>query len=365
MGQDIIPVSQDNPALKPERDYLGEISQVMITCSTAVQLSDLRAAENAVRKARSIYDAAKKEGISGLEIIKIFALIIQVLSNYAAMSVYQIEARFKDAIERGKDIISQSKEALDTMQEISGDAEEDPEMIFIKRLLEYFNTLGPATIAYIKAEQISYTGRFDEYRAGLIYASELFKKIDELPDSDNPSVLQFYTSAANMAERLQNRARYFESVQLNKTSEYIVPQGKKVFIIHGHSDEAAISLQLLLEKEFKLQSVILKDIANSGDSVIEKFELHARDCGYAFAIITSDDQVTKDKKTYLQARPNVLFELGWFFGRYGRSRVCLLQQVGTQVPSDLGGIVSLEFDKKVQDVFLDIRKELKAVNLIE
>ncbi len=98
--------------------------------------------------------------------------------------------------------------------------------------------------------------------------------------------------------------------------------------------------------------------------MLEKFESFSRDCGYAFAIITSDDQVKKDNEKYFQARPNVSFELKWFYGRYGRSRVCLLKQEGTQIPSDLQGIISLEFDKKIKDVFLDMRTELRAAGLV-
>jgi len=362
MPDELIPAGSHDAI--PERDYITEMNVVMAACSMATQLSDLRATENSVRKARAIFTAAEKNNFGLLEFLNILKLMIQVLSNYAQMNAFQLEARFAEALAEGEHITRESAEALEIFRDITDIEEDAPGMSLIRQALEYFNTIGPASIAYIKAEQIGFTGRLDEYRTALISASDLFRKVELLEDSDDPTVLQLYSYATNMADRLVNRARYFEYIQREKTNHYINPQGKKVFIIHGHLEEAAISLQLLLKKEFSLDSVILKNEASSGDSVIEKFESFARDCGYAIAIISSDDLVKKDTEKYFQARPNVVFELGWFYGRYGRSRVCLLKEEGTQIPSDLGGIISLEFDKKINEIFLDLRTELKAAGLV-
>ena len=73
--------------------------------------------------------------------------------------------------------------------------------------------------------------------------------------------------------------------------------------------------------------------------VIEKFERYAETCSYAIALFTPDDEVTSGGETYLQARPNVIYELGWFCGRLGRLGVMLLLQSGTSLFSDFGGII--------------------------
>jgi predicted nucleotide-binding protein len=44
----------------------------------------------------------------------------------------------------------------------------------------------------------------------------------------------------------------------------------------------------------------------------EKFEDEAQTCSFAFAIFTPDDEVVKPDKPYKQARPNVIYEVGWF-----------------------------------------------------
>ena len=63
------------------------------------------------------------------------------------------------------------------------------------------------------------------------------------------------------------------------------------------------------------------------------------------ALFTPDDEVTSRGEMYLQARPNVVYELGWFCGRLGRPGVMLLLQTGTILFSDFGSIIRKEFSK--------------------
>ena len=65
-----------------------------------------------------------------------------------------------------------------------------------------------------------------------------------------------------------------------------------------------------------------------------------------------------------QARPNVHFELGWFYGHFGRDRVAILKKAETDVPSDLRGIVSIDFHNSVVECFLQIRDELQQLGIV-
>jgi predicted nucleotide-binding protein len=67
---------------------------------------------------------------------------------------------------------------------------------------------------------------------------------------------------------------------------------------------------------------------------------------------------------YRQSRPNVFFELGWFYGRIGRENVCILFKEGTKIHSDLNGISLIQFDKDISNKNLEIELELKEANLI-
>ena len=90
---------------------------------------------------------------------------------------------------------------------------------------------------------------------------------------------------------------------------------------------------------------------------------HIQTC-FAFTIWTPDDIVKSENESYFQARPNTIFELGWFYGRLGRPNVCILFKKGTKIHSDLNGINSIEFEKTVQEKVLQIRAELRDAGII-
>ena len=98
--------------------------------------------------------------------------------------------------------------------------------------------------------------------------------------------------------------------------------------------------------------------------LIEKFEQEATKAGFAFVLLTPDDLVEKPDGTYVQSRPNVVFELGWFFGRLGRENVCILAKKGTSIHSDLDGINRIDFRESIEEVVLQIDRELEAGGLL-
>lgn len=147
------------------------------------------------------------------------------------------------------------------------------------------------------------------------------------------------------------------------TSEQLpeTQQSPRVFIIHGHDLQAALELRDMLRDKFPaLDPLVLSEQPWAGRTVIEKFEQEASDCGFAFAVFTPDDFVQNDGEGYAQMRPNVLFELGWFYGYLGRARTCILYRQGTMIPSDLQGLGWCKFVDSVRQAYLDIEKELRA-----
>jgi predicted nucleotide-binding protein len=104
--------------------------------------------------------------------------------------------------------------------------------------------------------------------------------------------------------------------------------------------------------------------APRGRTLIEKFEQEAQRTDFAFAIYTADDVVKLANGEYFQARPNTIFELGWFYGRFGRNNVCILFKKGTKINSDLNGINTIEFDKSIKEKVLDIKRVNGCKNYI-
>lgn len=140
----------------------------------------------------------------------------------------------------------------------------------------------------------------------------------------------------------------------------------KVFIVHGHDSEFKADVERFVH-EIGLEPVVLHRQADAGNTVIEKFEENS-DVGYAFILLTPDelamtvDQIDipdENKVTEYRARPNVIFEFGYFIGKLGRSRVCCLHKGAVSVPSDLAGLIYKKVDGSVDSQAYAIIKELK------
>lgn len=124
------------------------------------------------------------------------------------------------------------------------------------------------------------------------------------------------------------------------------PDSRKVFVVHGHDNEAKQGTVRFLQK-IGLQPVILHEQASSGRTVIEKFETYSSDIAFAVVLLTPDDVgavATATTNFNPRARQNVIMELGYFMGRLGRVRVCALHKGGVELPSDYQGVLYIEMD---------------------
>jgi predicted nucleotide-binding protein len=57
-------------------------------------------------------------------------------------------------------------------------------------------------------------------------------------------------------------------------------------------------------------------------------------------------------------------ELGWFMAKLGRNRIVVLHRGAVEVPSDISGVIYLEFRDSVLEVAEKIRQRLRGVGLI-
>lgn len=217
-----------------------------------------------------------------------------------------------------------------------------------------------------RAEILGYQGRTQEYVAVLKETVKTLREASALaPPGSAPDLIKISHSCTNLADQLEVRAEVFAQMTGEGVEEkYIQPTGQKIFIIHGHDEVSWRELKDLLEDEFKLSPVVLKEEAGVTRTIIQKFVDHAMDCCLAFAILTPDDFIKKKGTKYSQARPNVLFEMGWFFGRFGPQHLIILKKEGTKIPSDLEGISAIEFHHNITDKSLAIKKELRQVGLL-
>ena len=140
--------------------------------------------------------------------------------------------------------------------------------------------------------------------------------------------------------------------------------GDQVFVVHGRDEGVREQVARLLEK-LELEAIILHEQPDRARTVIEKFEQHALRVGYAVVLLTPDDfargpDESSWPKTPSRARQNVILELGYFMGSLGRSRTAALYAHGTELPSDIHGLLYVPLDGAWQ---LKLAKEMRDAGL--
>lgn len=141
-------------------------------------------------------------------------------------------------------------------------------------------------------------------------------------------------------------------------------KGQRVFVVHGHDEAVLHEVARFLER-LEQDVVILREQANQGRTIIEKFEDFA-DVGFAIVLLTPDDRggpmATPYEQQRARARQNVILELGYFLGRLGRNRVCALYRENVEIPSDYSGVLYVRLDD-AGGWRLALAKEMKAAEL--
>ncbi len=170
-----------------------------------------------------------------------------------------------------------------------------------------------------------------------------------------PNAIRLIEASTKANSALSEEAR---GVKISKSS--------KVFIAHGHDHATRDAISTYLYG-LHLEPIVLENKANFGSqTLINKFEKHAGEIGFAVVILSPDD-VGGAKGADTQkprARQNVVFELGYLIAKLGLDRVTVIRtDEAIENPSDIAGILYVLFDsyggwKKKIDM------ELQAAGLI-
>jgi predicted nucleotide-binding protein len=130
----------------------------------------------------------------------------------------------------------------------------------------------------------------------------------------------------------------------------------RVFLVHGH-DLTALDQAELLVRRFGLTPIILREMASGGRTLVEKIEAHS-DVGFGIILLTPDDIGGKVSTALSsRARQNVIWEWGYLVGKLGRDRVVCIYKTGVELPSDMGGIVTINVDRDLREKTDELRKE--------
>lgn len=138
----------------------------------------------------------------------------------------------------------------------------------------------------------------------------------------------------------------------------------KVFIVHGHDNEAKLVVARALEKA-GFQAIILHEQPNLGKTIMEKLEKYT-DVDYAIVLYTECDkgrakeEKVEDEK--YRARQNVVYEHGYLIGKLGREKVFALVKGNVETPGDISGVVYTEMDD-LGAWKITLAKDMKEVGL--
>lgn len=180
-----------------------------------------------------------------------------------------------------------------------------------------------------------------------------------------------YTSLINHVNLLEEMLPSI--VSSRKFNENVEPMenqqdGNKVFIVHGRDKTALLETEGILSRA-RLEPIVLNRMVNGGLTLIEKFEKYSK-VKYAIVLLTPDDigalyenKPLESLELKYRARQNVLFELGFFYGKLGRSNVCCILKSNVEKPSDIDGLAYLQYSQSVEEIEYLLLKELQQAKL--
>jgi predicted nucleotide-binding protein len=350
--------------------YSEEIIEQFSNSMFALQMQDLQNSEQVLNKAKIAYNIMKDK-IDGEELLvcNIFMGFIELSTRLLRSIFYTFDERFKKASEElieAKKICKKVNTSFNSI-ETPNDIESEGYFWLFKFITIFFERIIDTSYGITEKTLESINGKYiDEILMFQIAAQEL-RKINELEinnsDAESNNIIIGMIAFLNrLAEIYEKKAERIE--EKRKTIEYLKPIDKNVFIAHGHNIGALRELEKMLQKEFNINPIILIDELDRGNTIIENIEQYGSKCCFSFIIISHDDWVINDKKKSFQARPNVLFELGWFCGRYGRSKVRILKQKDTLIPSDLNGLITFDFNENINELFLKIKTDLITAGIL-
>lgn len=131
---------------------------------------------------------------------------------------------------------------------------------------------------------------------------------------------------------------------------------KRIFLSHGRSLDW-MKVQNYLERDLKYSTLELAQEPNLGRTVLQKLSDETSRCSYAVIVMTGDDRVEDE----IRARENVLHEIGFLQAKYGLRNVALLHEAGVNIPSNIHGLVYIQFVKDyIEGSFSGLARELKT-----
>lgn len=270
--------------------------------------------------------------------------------SHADLDRLLLEIGFEESVGRGTSLKTRSNDiaqhllaASDPRPQVAGSTDK-----IVAAAAKIYNRSGRALSPNVTRDDVN---RFrDELRKDgfIIDQGNLRRTASAVVRADNPA--ERYFNKPVIPDKRSSETKL-------STRAVDVTHRNRVFIVHGHDENAKLKVARFLEKA-DIEAIILSERPSGGKAVIEKIEAYA-DVDFAVVILTPDDVGgPNDGELSPRARQNVLLELGYFMAKLGRSKVYTLKKGQVDIPSDFAGVIWEELDDRGAWQ-ISLRKELK------
>jgi predicted nucleotide-binding protein len=128
-----------------------------------------------------------------------------------------------------------------------------------------------------------------------------------------------------------------------------------IFVVHGRDHDARDQLELVLRR-LGLAPFVLQITGGGGDTLIEALERQigkSAQSSFGIVLLTPDDmgylKEDKPEDAKPRARQNVIMEMGMLLASLTRKRCAILQKGFVEIPSNMGGVITIPFNAHVRE----------------
>ena len=158
-----------------------------------------------------------------------------------------------------------------------------------------------------------------------------------------------------------------EAVLADSAAPARAPADSTIFVVHGRDYESRDQLELVLRR-LGLEPFVLQVTGGGGDTLIEALERmigKSAQSSFGIVLVTPDDmgylksENAEDAKP--RARQNVIMEMGMLLSSLTRRRCAILQKGFVELPSNMGGVITIPFNNHVREAVPKLVQRLQDV----
>lgn len=141
----------------------------------------------------------------------------------------------------------------------------------------------------------------------------------------------------------------------------------RIFVVHGADTDALAQLELVLYK-LDVQPLVQKDVDGKGKSLFTALmDNIATESDFAIVLLTPDDYGYRNSEAETEkqprARQNVILEAGMALAKLGQDRVAIIKKGALEIPSDLEGLIRIEYNNQVKEIASKIAQRLNGAGV--